>query len=229
VAIKAASKAGGAKAPAPETKVVAAEFEAALGISGGELPAPTFAEIAFAGRSNVGKSSLINTLVDRKSLVRTSSTPGCTRQINLFSVRTADDTSFRFVDLPGYGFAKRSKAERAAWATLIEGYLHTRPTLAALVLLFDVRRGLEPDDLALVEHVSAPASPESSVTRRPVQILLVATKLDKLPRSSRRVELSRVQAREGKRVIGFSSVTREGRETLWRALRSAALGTPTTP
>ena len=83
-------------------------------------------EIAFAGRSNVGKSSLLNKLMNRKNLARTSSTPGCTRQINFFSVRTAQGINLSLVDLPGYGYAKRSKDERKLWAELIDGYLDSR-------------------------------------------------------------------------------------------------------
>jgi GTP-binding protein len=99
--------------PLPEgLRIVEAQFVAAQGISGGSLPAPTFTEIAFAGRSNVGKSSLINALVERKSLVRTSSTPGCTRQVNVFETRAKDGTVLHLVDLPGYGYAQRSKDER---------------------------------------------------------------------------------------------------------------------
>lgn len=213
-----------AEAQAKGTRIVEATFEAALGTSGGSLPAPTFVEIAFAGRSNVGKSSLINTLVERKNLVRTSSTPGCTRQINLFAIRTADETTLRFVDLPGYGFAKRSKAERSAWANLIDGYLTTRPTLSALVLLVDVRRGMEDDDLELCSMFEKATSDTPQPNRRPVQVIVVATKLDKLPRSSQKVALRRLQTATGRRVVGFSSQTREGREDLWRAIRRAALG-----
>jgi len=211
------------------TRVVEATFEAALGTSGGSLPAPTFVEIAFAGRSNVGKSSLINTLVERRNLVRTSSTPGCTRQINIFAVRTADGTALRFVDLPGYGFAKRSKTERSAWADLIDGYLTTRPTLAALVLLVDVRRGMEDDDLELCAMFEQATNGSPQATRRPVQVIVVATKVDKLPRSNQKLTVRRLQQATGRKVVGFSSQTRDGREDLWRAIRHAALGVPEAP
>jgi ribosome biogenesis GTP-binding protein YsxC/EngB len=149
-----APKAGGAK-PAPKTSVpvstpfdaIEAEFVGAVGVGSDPTSLPIASvEVAFAGRSNVGKSSLINTLVQRKGLVRTSGTPGCTRQINFFSIRARDDFALVCVDLPGYGFAKRSKGEREQWADLIEGYLKRRPTLRALVLLVDARRGLEEDD-----------------------------------------------------------------------------------
>src|SRR5262245_28482094 len=105
--------------------IVAAAFVAGAP-PGGSLPPPTHVEIAFAGRSNVGKSSLINTLVNRRNLVRTSSTPGSTRQINLFEVKARDEAVLHIVDLPGYGFAKRSKGEQLAWKKLIEDYLATR-------------------------------------------------------------------------------------------------------
>jgi GTP-binding protein len=187
---------------------------------GASLPAPTQAEIAFAGRSNVGKSSLVNALVQRRSLVRTSSTPGSTRQLNLYEARAADGAVFHLVDLPGYGFTKRSRSETAAWASLIEGYLGARPTLAAVVLIVDVRRGLEDDDRELIAFVDASKPP----SRRPVAVLVVATKLDKLPRSGRKVALARIQEQAGHKVYGFSAVTGEGRDDLWRALRRAALG-----
>jgi GTP-binding protein len=198
---------------------VAADFLAGAG-PGSSLPAPTCAEIAFAGRSNVGKSSLINTLVARKSLVRTSSTPGSTRQINLYEARAADGTIFHLVDLPGYGFTRRSKAERHAWASLIEGYLATRSTLAAVVLIVDVRRGLEDDDRELIEFIEAAKLP----SRRPVEVIVVATKLDKEARSARKTALRRVELAASRKVLGFSSVDGEGRDDLWRALRRAALG-----
>ena len=216
-----------AKPAADPHRIVAAEFLAGAG-PGSSLPAPTHAEIAFAGRSNVGKSSLINTLLSRKGLVRTSSTPGSTRQLNLYQARAADGATFHLVDLPGYGFTHRSKGERTAWATLIEGYLGTRSTLAAVVILVDVRRGLEDDDRELITFVEAARPP----SRRPVQVVLVATKLDKEPRSARKTALRRLQqSGQGgtRKVLGFSSVTGEGREDLWRALRRAALGDPLPP
>jgi GTP-binding protein len=202
-------------------EIVAAEFIAGAG-PGSDLPAPTGAEIAFAGRSNVGKSSLINTLVQRKSLVRTSSTPGSTRQVNLFEVRARDGAVFRLVDLPGYGFAKRSKAELEAWGHLIEKYLKTRVTLAVVVIIVDVRRGLEDDDRELIEFIET----ATGASRRPVEVVLVATKLDKVPRSSARTSLERVGKSAGRKVIGFSAETGEGRRELWGALRRLTLGTP---
>lgn len=221
------------------TRVVDAQFLAGAA-PGCELPAPINVEIAFAGRSNVGKSSLINTLLERKGLVRTSSTPGSTRQLNLYSAKTSDGTLFHLVDLPGYGFTHRSKREQGAWKTLIEGYLLNRSTLAAVVLLVDVRRGLEDDDLALVDLIQSIHHP----SRRALGLVIVATKLDKIPRAARRPALDALRltlsARPGvegaaapanrPRFVGFSSETGEGREPLWGLLRSLALGDlPPTP
>lgn len=205
-------------------EIVSAEFVAGAG-PGSELPAPTGTEIAFAGRSNVGKSSLINALVQRKSLVRTSSTPGSTRQVNLFEVRARDGAVFRLVDLPGYGFAKRSKAEQEAWAGLIEKYLKKRVTLAVVVIIVDVRRGLEDDDRELIEFVEA----ASGAARRPVEVVVVATKLDKVARSTRRSSVEQVAKGAGRRVVGFSAETGDGRRELWGILRRLTLGAPTAP
>lgn len=216
---KSAPAAGKAQDSKDPNEIVAAEFVAGAG-PGSDLPAPTGAEIAFAGRSNVGKSSLINALVQRKSLVRTSSTPGSTRQVNLFEVRARDGAVFRLVDLPGYGFAKRSKAEQEAWAHLIERYLKTRVTLAVVVIIVDVRRGLEDDDRELIEFIET----ASGAARRPVEVVVVATKLDKVPRSSARTSLERVGKTAGRKVLGFSAETGEGRRELWGALRRLTLG-----
>ncbi|MGK4001688.1 ribosome biogenesis GTP-binding protein YihA/YsxC [Sorangium sp. So ce1036] len=209
-------------------QIVDSSFVAGAG-SLASLPPPVRAEVAFAGRSNVGKSSLINTLVERKGLVRTSSTPGATRQINLYEARARDGAVFQLVDLPGYGFARRSKSEQAAWAALIEGYLRGRVTLAAVVLLVDPRRGLEEDDIELIRFIEAACD----VARRPVELLLVATKIDKVPRSSVRRALDALSAAAPRtaggaprRALGFSSITGEGRRELWLALRRATVGAP---
>ena len=180
----------------------------------GQLPAPAFAEVAFAGRSNVGKSTLINRLVSRKRLVRTSGRPGCTRAINVFRVQTRDAT-LDFVDLPGYGYARRSKAERKSWGPLIEGFLRFRPGLRAVVVIVDVRRGLQEDDYHLLEFIeTTPATP-----------IVVATKVDKLPKSKKKSELLKLQKKAGVRVLGCSGETGEGREQLWgELLKASSLG-----
>ncbi len=175
-------------------------------------------EIAFAGRSNVGKSSLLNKLMNRKNLARTSSTPGCTRQINFFSVRTAQGVNLTLVDLPGYGYAKRSKDERKLWAELIDGYLLERPTLRAVAVLVDVRRGLEPDDLGLIEMLE---SGSTSGGRANFKTLVVATKLDKLRAGERAAALAKIKA-PGATVFGFSTELPETASALWASLERRA-------
>lgn len=197
--------------------IVSASFVAAA-VPGHVLPEGKGAEIAFAGRSNVGKSSLINTLVQRKNLVRTSSTPGSTRQVNLFEARARDGAVFHFVDLPGYGFAKRSKAEQDAWAGLIEAYLSSRAELSALVLIVDARRGIldeERDLIAFVENTS-------KLRGRAIHLCLVATKIDKLPRASQFGAVAKLEKEAGRKVIAFSAETGEGRRVLLKALRRYA-------
>jgi GTP-binding protein len=197
-------------------QIVDANFLAGA-TTGHSLPPPTMAEIAFAGRSNVGKSSLINCLVERKGLVRTGSTPGLTRQINLFEARARDGAVFHLMDLPGYGYSKVSKTERAAWQVLIESYLRTRVTLAVLVLLVDIRRGVEEDDEQLIRFVDE----MSTAQRHPVEVVIVATKIDKIGVATRRAALADLAKKAGRKVLGFSAETAEGRTDLWRILRKA--------
>jgi GTP-binding protein len=198
------------------SRIVAAEFSAAAK-AGLELPPPVQIEIAFAGRSNVGKSSLLNKLMNRRNLARTSSTPGCTRQLNFFNVRTSHGMNLSLVDLPGYGYAKRSKDERKLWAELIDNYLLERPTLRALALLVDVRRGLEPDDLGLLEMLAS----GSSATRAAIKPLIVATKLDKLRSGERAAALAEIKT-SGVTVFGFSTELPETATSLWAALERRA-------
>jgi len=192
-------------------RIVSAEFSAAAKTQA-ELPPPLQIEIAFAGRSNVGKSSLLNKLMNRKNLARTSSTPGCTRQINFFDVRTAQGIHLNLVDLPGYGYAKRSKEERKLWAELIDGYLLERPTLRAVAVLVDVRRGLEADDLGLLEMLGSGAS-----SRPQFKALIVATKLDKLRAGERASALAKIRA-PGAAVFGVSTELPETVAALWASL-----------
>jgi len=194
----------------PTMDVLDAEFIAGA-TALGQLPAPTFAEVAFAGRSNVGKSSLINNLVRRKKLVRTSSAPGCTRAINIFRVRLrtdAGDAHLDLVDLPGYGYAQRSKAERKSWGPLIEGFLSERPGLRGAVVIIDIRRGAEDDDAQLLEFLE-------SIGVTPI---VVATKMDKLPASKRKPAIAKLRHQMGRPVTPFSSVTGDGRDALWARL-----------
>ena len=202
-----------ASASAKAPRIVDAEFSAAAKAQA-ELPPPLQIEIAFAGRSNVGKSSLLNKLMNRKNLARTSSTPGCTRQINFYSVRTAQGLHLSLVDLPGYGYAQRSKDERKVWAELIDGYLLERPTLRAVAVLVDVRRGLEPDDLGLLEMLDAG---KKGAGRAQFKTLIVATKLDKLRAGERAAALAQIKA-PGSAVFGVSSELPETTAALWAAI-----------
>jgi GTP-binding protein len=202
--------------------IVEASFVAGVAAAN-QMPPPALSEIAFAGRSNVGKSSLLNTLVARKNLVRTGSTPGTTRQLNLFHVKASDGLEVVLVDLPGYGFAKRAKQERAEWGKLIEGYLSTRVTLRAVVLLVDVRRGPEQEEKELVDYIERT---QGRATRPEVPIIVVATKTDKMPLAQRKPALVRIGADLGCRVIGFSAETGEGKDELWRALRGHLVVAP---
>jgi GTP-binding protein len=200
-------------------RVVEAAF-AAGATRAAQLPAPALGEIAFAGRSNVGKSSLMNALMQRKSLVRTSNTPGCTRQINVFECALQDGLRLHLVDLPGYGYARLSKAEKSTWGAMLEGYLKTRATLRAVCVLVDVRRGVEEDDAQLLEFLAEPREAEST---KPVERIVVATKLDKLPLAQRKPAVLALKKRSGVSVIGFSAVTGDGREELWKRIRHAVL------
>lgn len=181
---------------------------------GNTAPESEFPEVAFAGRSNVGKSSLLNQLMSRRNLVRTSSTPGCTRQVNVFATRLSEGWTVHLVDLPGFGFAKRSREERVSWGDLIESYLTTRQSLRMLVVLVDVRRGPEEEELQLLEWVR-----EARAIEPGLELLGVATKLDKVPRSQAAAAVKNISKELGLPTIGFSAETGEGRDDLWRALK----------
>ncbi|MEZ4302655.1 MAG: ribosome biogenesis GTP-binding protein YihA/YsxC [Polyangiaceae bacterium] len=206
-------------APAAKSEpweILQADFAAAAGV-GSTLP-DNGPEVAFAGRSNVGKSSLINMLTGRRNLVRTGATPGVTRAVNQFTARTRGGISFALVDLPGYGFAQRSRAERREWADLIEHYLRDRERLAAVVLLVDARRGMEEDDRELIDFVT---SARVLTGNHPPEVFVVATKIDKVPRSEQLKALSALGALSGFRVIAASSVTGQGKSELGRRLALA--------
>jgi GTP-binding protein len=211
---------GGREARLDETRVVDAQFVAGATDAGQLLP-PTLLEVAFAGRSNVGKSSLLNAMMQRKGLARTSNTPGCTRQLNVFEVRCSDGLALRFVDLPGYGWARRSKTERGEWQGMIEGYLTGRSSLRAVIVLVDVRRGVEDEERELVEFLKLPRS----VSGPPLHRILVATKVDKLSASARKPAMSKVGSlgEPDGRAIPFSAVDGTGREDLWKRIRAAVL------
>lgn len=199
-----------ARDQSPGPRVEDAQFVAAAAVLE-QLPAGGAAEVAFAGRSNVGKSSLLNVLLQRRGLVRTSKTPGCTRGINLFSVRFERDRTLVFADLPGYGYAARSKTERLSWGPLLEGYLRDREALRALVVVVDVRRGVQEDDAGLIDL---------GVTRG-LLVCVVATKFDKLRASQKKNALVSVTSAVREPVVAASAVTGEGRAELLRRLLRA--------
>jgi GTP-binding protein len=167
-------------------------------------PPPDLPEIAFAGRSNVGKSSLINVLVNRKSLVRTSSTPGRTQLINFFNV----NGEFSLVDLPGYGFAKVPLSVKKAWGPMMQTYLSKRENLRGVVLIFDIRRIPSEEDRQMLEWLRAYSVPP----------LLVVTKCDKLSKNERAKQAA-VIARTLEVAPGelsfFSALSREGTDGIW--------------
>jgi GTP-binding protein len=179
----------------------------------GSMPAPTFAELVFAGKSNVGKSSLINTIVGSKALARVSGTPGCTRGINLFRIQVGE-ALLHLVDLPGYGYAERSKRERRAWGPMIEGYLRQRAGIRLVVVIVDIRRGVSEEDQQLLEFLDTLGH----------EALLVATKLDKLIKAQQKLALAALRRSSGREVYGFSAVTQDGRGALLERLTIAANG-----
>ena len=196
------------KAPVKEVRISEAEFTAGAQ-KREQIPAPKGPEIAFAGRSNVGKSSLLNMMLARKGLARTSRTPGCTRQINFFDIAVAGGPKLVFVDLPGYGYAKVSKTESRDWKKLLESYLQERPTLEAVVVLVDARRGVEQEEQDLVEFLGL---------RQGLPVFIAVTKLDKLSKSEQKPRLQQIEKQAGVKVVGTSAETGAGREELWNRL-----------
>ena len=175
-----------------------------------KLPETDRVEVAFAGKSNVGKSSLINALMNRKALARTSATPGKTQTINFYNV---NDVMY-LVDLPGYGYAKVSEAEKVKWGQLIERYLNTSKQLKAVFLLIDIRHDPSANDKMMYEWiVSQGYNP-----------IIIATKLDKLKRSQVQKHVKMIkeglQLVPGTIVIPFSSETKQGREEIWELMDS---------
>ncbi|HZO15677.1 MAG TPA: ribosome biogenesis GTP-binding protein YihA/YsxC [Polyangiaceae bacterium] len=194
----------------PPWEIVEASFVASAR-EGASLPPASAPEVAFAGRSNVGKSSLMNALMGRRKLVRTSSTPGCTRAVSIFEARARDGLTLSLIDLPGYGYAQRSKTERLAWGKLVESYLSGRDALKTVVLLVDARRGLAEEERQLAAFIAAKRGTD-------VKTILVLTKIDRIPKSKRRAALDKLRAGR-RRVLAVSATTGEGIDDLWAALR----------
>ena len=170
------------------------------------FPPPSLPEIAVVGRSNVGKSSLINALVGQPNLARTSRTPGRTRLINWFAI----NEQFYLVDLPGYGYAEVSQAMRDSWRPLIEGYLAGRETLAGVLLLIDIRRGAQDEELDFAPWLAERAMPA----------IVALTKADKLPKNKRMLEIRRARAALGlsRDPLAVSALDGDGVDPLWRAV-----------
>lgn len=173
-----------------------------------QYPETDMPEIALAGRSNVGKSSFINTLLNRKNLARTSGKPGKTQQLNFYNI----DDKLHFVDVPGYGYAKVSKTERAKWGKMIETYLTTRENLQAVVSLVDMRHEPTKDDIQMYDFLKYFNIP----------VILIATKSDKIPKNKWNKHENIIKKAlnfEAEDVfIQFSSVTKDGKEQAWQAI-----------
>lgn len=188
-------------------KITSAEFiKSATAPS--HFPPPSFPEIAFAGRSNVGKSTLINTLTNRKKLAATSSTPGKTRLINFFIL----NRKLYLVDLPGYGFARVSLGLRKEWGPMVETYLSNRPNLRLVIVLLDSRRTPSEGDLQLIKWLKATGN----------DYVTVVTKSDKLSRNELQKQASVIRktlGAEGRELIFFSAKTGDGKDALWREIQ----------
>jgi GTP-binding protein len=180
-----------------------------------DWPRDTRLEIAFLGRSNVGKSSLINTLLGVKGLARTSRTPGRTQSLNFFTI----NDRFRFVDLPGYGYAKVPAQIRHTWGELVTGYLAKRPQLVLSIHIVDSRHEPATLDLQLHEWLEHHQKPH----------IIVATKSDKLSQNELHKNIRRVESvLMNDQIIAYSAITRRGREKIWQAIESALQGAAVT-
>ena len=188
------------------------DLETVCGITS-KLPENTLPEIAFAGKSNVGKSSLINSLMNRKSYARISATPGKTQTINFYNI----NQKFYLVDLPGYGYAKVSEQEKQKWGKMIERYLHSSKQLKAVFLLIDIRHDPSANDKLMYDWIVAQGYAP----------IIIATKLDKIKRSQKDKQVKAVRQGlglpAGTRVIPFSSLTKQGREDIWELVEKEYL------
>lgn len=184
-------------------------LETVCGITS-RLPENTLPEIAFAGKSNVGKSSLINALMNRKALARTSAQPGKTQTINFYNINDA----MYLVDLPGYGYAKVSQEVKEQWGKLIERYLHGSGQLRAVFLLIDIRHEPSANDKRMYEWI----------VYNGYDPIIIATKLDKINRSQVQKHLKMVRTglniKPGTAVLPFSALTKQGREEIWEQMET---------
>ncbi|MGX4669750.1 ribosome biogenesis GTP-binding protein YihA/YsxC [Cerasibacillus sp. JNUCC 74] len=178
-------------------------------VSQQQYPKDQLPEIALAGRSNVGKSSFINTLINRKNLARTSSKPGKTQTLNFYKINDA----FYFVDVPGYGYAKVSKKERQKWGKMMEDYFTKRSSLKAVLLITDIRHEPTDDDLQMYDFLKYYKLP----------VIIIGTKLDKVPKNKRAYHVKRTegsfQLEAGDMLIPFSAETGENKDEAWSSIR----------
>lgn len=175
-----------------------------------KIPDNPYPEVAFAGKSNVGKSSLINALMNRKALARTSSQPGKTQTINFYRI----NNTIYYVDLPGYGYAKASASEKEKWGRMVENYLHTSRKLKAVFLLIDIRHAPSANDRMMYEWIA----------HQGFAPMIIATKLDKIKRSQMQKNLKVIREGLGINpetlIIPFSAQTKQGREEIWELIGS---------
>ena len=191
------------------------EFIGGMSEKTGWRPDSSLPEVAFAGRSNVGKSSLLNSLVRRKAFARVSRTPGRTREIDFFRI----NNGFVLVDLPGYGYARISKEKKAGWKPMIESYMRRTSQLRGIVLLLDIRRDPSEDDRAMLDFLAAVEVPT----------LVAVTKTDKLSKSAARTrvsDLTKMLSLESEQVIPFSAISGEGRTELLEAIMDLVSAAP---
>ena len=188
------------------------ELETVCGVTS-TLPENTLPEFAFAGKSNVGKSSLINALMNRKALARTSSQPGKTQTINFYNI----NGDLYYVDLPGYGYAKVPQSEKVKWGRMIENYLHTSKKLQAVFLLIDIRHDPSANDKMMYDWM----------VYQGFTPIIIATKLDKIKRSQIQKNVKAIReglkVKPGTVIIPFSSETKQGRDELWEVIDSFVL------
>ncbi|MEE8480544.1 MAG: ribosome biogenesis GTP-binding protein YihA/YsxC [Desulfobacterales bacterium] len=173
-----------------------------------QYPPAVLPEIAFAGRSNVGKSSLINILVNRKHLVKTSSTPGRTQLINFFVI----NETFSFVDLPGYGYARVPKSVKKNWGPMIETYFSTRETLKGVVFIMDIRRMPDQKELNLIDWFN-------HINIYSILILTKADKLSKTKQINQHLAIAKALSVDKKELILFSTKSRQGKDAVWHAIK----------